>query len=291
MSTGDTDPDGRQPGSSSAGSGDSGSSGGDDSPRQRRQRLAQERHREGQQRHREAQERRGRKGPGGFRGAETLSTGQVVRAGLAVADAEGPQAVTMRRIAVELGVGTMSLYWHVDDKEQLLDLMLDAVQGEIEMPDPPSGDWRADLRTIAHNTRAVLHRHPWMGSFIGGQPPSQPNFLRHADLTLAALDGLGVPTATMVDVAGAVDTYVIGFVLRELRERETRRGTDTYDDEESSGLRSSFPELVQERYPRLARLLAEGVDPEAADKADRRFEFGLESMLDGIAARVDPSSA
>src|SRR5215212_8753897 len=79
----------------------------------------------------------------------SLSRGQIVRAAIAIADAEGFEAVTMRRLAAELGVGTMSLYWHVPNKDNLLELMRDELIGEVEMPDPPSGDWRADLRTNA----------------------------------------------------------------------------------------------------------------------------------------------
>ena len=95
------------------------------------------------------------------RRAAALSRDEIVRAAIKVADAEGPDAISMRRIARELNAGTMSLYWHVASKEELLDLMIDSVQGEQLTPEP-SGDWRADLRALTRSARAALHRHPWM---------------------------------------------------------------------------------------------------------------------------------
>src|SRR6185437_2717670 len=95
------------------------------------------------------------------RRAAALSRDEIVRTAIKVADAEGPDAISMRRIARELNAGTMSLYWHVTSKEELLDLMIDAAQGEQLAPEP-SGDWRADLRALTRGARAVLHRHPWM---------------------------------------------------------------------------------------------------------------------------------
>ena len=111
------------------------------------------------------------------RRAAALSRDEIVRTAIKVADAEGPDAISMRRIARELNAGTMSLYWHVASKEELLDLMIDAAQGEQLAPEP-SGDWRADLRALTRGARAVLHRHPWMVDFIGGRPPVGPKALQ-----------------------------------------------------------------------------------------------------------------
>ena len=85
----------------------------------------------------------------------------------------------------------MSLYWHVASKDELLDLMLDAVEGDRENPEP-SGDWRRDMREVAGATRQSLHEHPWMMDFIGGRPPAGPKSLRNLERTLAYFDGLGL---------------------------------------------------------------------------------------------------
>src|ERR1700733_3244964 len=134
------------------------------------------------QRHRE----RGARPRGRDRG---LSRAEIISAAIAVADAEGPEALSMRRIARELRVGAMSLYWHIASKEELLDLMLEAIEGEIEVPEP-SGDWQADLRVFARSARASLLRHRWAMEFIGGRPPSGPNDARNLEDMLALFDGL-----------------------------------------------------------------------------------------------------
>ena len=120
-----------------------------------------------------------------------LSRDEIVSAAIAVADAEGPDAISMRRIARELSAGAMSLYWHVASKEELLDLMLDAIEAEIEVPEP-TGDWRADLGAFAHRTRAALRQHQWAVEFIGTRPPSGPNDVRNLERLLSLLDGIGV---------------------------------------------------------------------------------------------------
>ena len=138
-------------------------------------------------------------------------------AAIAVADAEGSDAISMRRIAQVLRAGTMSLYWHVANKEHLLDLMLDVLITEVSVPEP-SGDWRADLRTLARNDRAMLLRHRWVMDFVGGRPPLGPNTLLNLDRSLALLDGLGLEIPTAMNILGTVQTYVMGAVLREMRE-------------------------------------------------------------------------
>jgi len=125
------------------------------------------------------------------RRAAALSRDEIVRAAIKVADAEGPDAISMRRIARELNAGTMSLYWHVASKEELLDLMIDSVQGEQLTPEP-SGDWRTDLRALTRGARAALHRHPWMVDFMGGRPPTGPKALQNIERALSSLDGLGL---------------------------------------------------------------------------------------------------
>ena len=117
------------------------------------------------------------------RRATGLSRDEIVRAAIEVADAEGPEAVSMRRIARELNSGTMSLYWHIGSKEELLDLMIDSIAADAEAPEP-SGDWRKDLHAIACTTRASLHRHPWAVNFMGGRPPTGPKTLRNLERSL-----------------------------------------------------------------------------------------------------------
>jgi len=219
-----------------------------------------------------------------------LSRQEIVRAAVMVADAEGAEAVNMRRISRELGVGTMSLYWHVADKQQLLDLMLDEVEGEDEAVER-SGDWLDDLGRRARARRAGLLRHRWVMDFIGGRPPLGPNTLSALERDMALLDGVAIDTRTALDVLSTVDTYVLGAVLREMREMRSEQdqeqsGLDA--DEIRAGMLQWRTRLEQSGlFPRFLRIFEEDIDPDAPETRDDRFEFGLRCVLDGIAARVE----
>ena len=157
--------------------------------------------------------------------ARGLSRADIVHKAVAIADAEGTGAVSMRRIAKDLQVGVMSLYWYIDSKDELHQLMLETVQAEIEAADP-SGDWRADLAAYARSTRAAVHRHPWAIDYIGAGPPSGPNDARNADQLIAALDGLGLDVTTMMWIVLTLGTYVMGAALREIQEMRWQRAAD-----------------------------------------------------------------
>jgi AcrR family transcriptional regulator len=221
-----------------------------------------------------------------------LSRDEIVRAAIAVADAEGPDAISMRRIARELRAGAMSLYWHVESKEELIDLMLDTLEAEIGVSEP-TGDWRADLREMAHRHRAGLLRHPWVMEFVPSRPPSGPNDARNLELTLSMVSGLGLDPRTTVDILLTVVTYVIGAVLREVQEmrfaRSRAEAEAAMTPEEIEATREGFRKWLTaevDRYPNINRMVEAGIDPDAADTRDERFEFGLDCLLDGIAARL-----
>jgi len=230
------------------------------------------------------------------RRAAALSRDEIVRTAIKVADAEGPEAISMRRIARELNAGTMSLYWHVASKEELVDLMIDTVQGEQRAPEP-SGNWRADLRALTRNARAALHRHPWMVDFIGGRPPIGPKALQNVERALASLDGLGLDKVTAMTIVMTVTTYALGAALREAQEASGERYLEQQfadvTDEERDAMLADFVARIHAtgRYPHMAALIASGVDPDAPETRDERFEFGLDCLLDGIEARLPHPTA
>ena len=230
------------------------------------------------------------------RRAAALSRDEIVRTAIKVADAEGPDAISMRRIARELNAGTMSLYWHVASKEELVDLMIDTVQGEQRAPEP-SGNWRADLRALTRNARAALHRHPWMVDFIGGRPPIGPKALQNVERALASLDGLGLDKVTAMTIVMTVTTYALGAALREAQEASGERYLEQQfadvTDEERDAMLADFVARIHAtgRYPHMAALIASGVDPDAPETRDERFEFGLDCLLDGIEARLPHPTA
>ena len=223
--------------------------------------------------------------------ARGLELDEIIAATTAVADAEGTEAVSMRRIARELGVGTMSLYWYVSSKEELHQLMLEQVQAEAEAPEP-SGDWRADLRGYARTARAALLRHPWAIDFLGIGPPSGPNDARNAERLMGALDELGLDLLSATHLLLTFGTYVMGAALREIQEiRWQRSAAETaarMSEDEIAEFLADYGRRVREagRYPHLARMLEAGVDPDSPQTRDERFEFGLDCMLEGIAGRL-----
>lgn len=225
------------------------------------------------------------------RRARGLEAADIVTAAVAVADGEGPEAVSMRRIARELEVGTMSLYWYVSSKEELHRLMLERVQAEALAPEP-SGDWRADLRGYARAMRATLLRHPWAIDFLGIGPPSGPNDARNAERLMGALDGLGVDVVTAMRALMTFGTYVVGAALREIQEirwqDSVAESTAGMTEGEIAESIAEFGRRIREsgRYPQLVRILEAGVDPDSPLTRDERFEFGVDCVLDGIAARL-----
>ncbi|MBV9381336.1 MAG: TetR/AcrR family transcriptional regulator C-terminal domain-containing protein [Streptosporangiaceae bacterium] len=220
-----------------------------------------------------------------------LTRAQIVAAAITVADAEGTEAVSMRRIARELRAGAMSLYWHVASKEELHSLMLEAIQAEAQAPGP-SGDWRADLAAFARNTRAALRRHPWAIDFLGNGPPSGPNEARNAERMLAALDALGVDIVTGLRITETVSTYVFGAALREIQEIRCERiiaeWKATLTEAEIKEFVAEMAQKIRQsgRYPHILRIMEEDIDPDAPETRDERFEFGLTCVLDGIAATL-----
>jgi AcrR family transcriptional regulator len=185
----------------------------------------------------------------------------------------------------------MSLYWHVESKEELHQLMLETVQAEIEAQ-VPSGDWRADLAAYARNTRAAMHRHPWAIDYIGAGPPSGPQDARNADRLIGALDGLGLDIMTTIWILMTLSTYVMGATLREIQEvRWHRAAEETMSGMPEGDIAEALAEFDRRvrgsgRYPYLAKVLDVGIDPDAPETRDERFEFGLSCVLDGIAARI-----
>ena len=229
-------------------------------------------------------------GPTGRRMAG-LSRADIVDIAIAIADAEGTEAVNMRRIARDLRVGTMSLYWHVGSKEELHQLMLETVHAEVEAP-PPSGDWRTDLAAYAGNTRAALLRHPWAIDFLNSGPPSGPNDAGNAERLIGALDGLGLDAKTTMWILTTLSTYVMGAALRDIQEVRWHRTMDEavaeMTEAEVQAWRDDFARQIRGsgRYPHITKILDANFDPDDPETSGDRFWFGLDCVLDGIAAAI-----
>lgn len=213
-----------------------------------------------------------------------LSRDRIVRAAITLADADGLEAVSLRKVAAALDAGPMRLYGYLSTKEELLDLMADAVYGEIAAPEP-GRDWRKTLRDVAHATRSAALRHPWFADLMGGRPHLGPNALRHLEASLAALAAAPVPGGidAVVAMRDSVNAYVIGAVRNEITERHAERVTGMDEQEwQSASMAYLTDMLASGRFPTLARVVAEAADRDA----ESRFSAGLEFLLDGIAVRL-----
>jgi AcrR family transcriptional regulator len=208
---------------------------------------------------------------------------EVVAAAMRIADRGGLDAVSMRNLADELGVGTMTLYSYVSDKDELLDLMRDEVSREMLVPEPLPDDWREALRAIASRTRGALDRHTWVLKTIAHRPRARLNTMRHIEQSLQAVASLEVDDETKGAILMAVDDYTIGHAIRA-RVRRARGGRHR------SQALDADPEveaaLAAGELPLLGAAIAargRGRFP-APPEAD--FERGLEWLLDGIEISV-----
>ena len=208
---------------------------------------------------------------------------QYVAAALAVADAEGLEAVSMRRVAGDLGSGTATLYRYITNRDELVDLMVDAAQGEDPLPEATQG-WRADLAAVAHGLRATLLRHPWLTGELAGRPSFGPNSLRRSEATLRAAVAL-TPDITLASQAlGAVRAYVLGSVAgQQAALRAEQRSGLTKEQWQRSLGPYITKVLAAGEHPMLARRVLEAEEPDP----DVEFAFGLECVLDGLAARLE----
>lgn len=227
--------------------------------------------------------------PRGGRGRGSgLNREEIVTAALRVAEAEGPDAVSMRRIAKELGVGTMSLYHHIPTKDDLLDLMTDQVMGELVLPDDALGDtWQEGLAAISRRTREVYQRHGWMLSGAWERPQFGPRAFAHIEQSLQVMKG--VPRERALVMLGVADDFVIGFVSRSIAERQALQRAGLDQAQYQDALRPYVESLLREHadaYPALAQF----VDAEWDQDEDERFERGLRWLIAGMAMDL-PSGA
>jgi AcrR family transcriptional regulator len=206
-----------------------------------------------------------------------LSRDRLVRTAIQLADADGLDAVSLRKVAAALDAGPMRLYGYIETKEELLDLMVDAVYAEIR---PAGQGWREVLRSLAAATRRAAWQHEWLADLIGGRPQLGPNTLAAGNAVLAALDG--VDLGLVVPAVAAVNAYVVGAVRREITERRAERasGMSIRQFQVAYGpyLERAF---AAGRFPALATVVRDG--PHLS--ADDQFQAGLEFLLDGIEAR------
>lgn len=233
---------------------------------------------------REAARRRTGRGPTG------LSRDQIVREAIALLDAEGADSLSMRRLAARLGSGATSIYWYVDNKEELLQLVTDEVVGEVNrMFAEPYGDaahWREVASRYAYGLRDMILRHPWVAQQIGTRPNLGPNWLEMSARMVRSFQEAGF-TGRDVDYAvGAVGAFVIGSALPEVAWRNGMAKMNMTEEEWVAACREELRRAGDE-YPGLVAAYDEWTAQEDLSVARKvAFDYGLVSMLDGLEARL-----
>jgi AcrR family transcriptional regulator len=205
---------------------------------------------------------------------QPLSRERVVRAAMALADAGGIDALTMRRLGDELGVEAMSLYKHVANKDALLDGMVDLVFAEIELPSADT-DWRTAMRDRAVSTRAALTRHPWATPLMQSRKAPGPATLRHHDTVIGTLRGAGFSVELTAHAFSVLDGYIYGFAMQQ-----RSLPFDTLEEAQEVG-RQMFARMPAGAYPHLTELTVQHILRPGYDYGDE-FEYGLDLILDGL---------
>src|SRR6516164_1190615 len=215
---------------------------------------------------------------------EPISREAIVTAAVELLDREGLAALSMRRLAEELGTGAASLYWHVGSKDGLLDLVLDQVIGEQQVPDPDPERWQEQLKDVARAQRRISLRHPYVVRISIGRIPMGPNALRYSERVLAILRAAGLPPRLAVQGYLLLIATVNGFTLDETGVEDG--GAPDRDparlQEAADMARDYIASLPADLFPNMTGLAGEF----ALSDPDERFELLIDIFVDGLARRA-----
>ena len=207
---------------------------------------------------------------------DRLSRDAIVDTALAVIDAEGVDAVTVRRLARELDTGAASLYWHVASKEQILELVYDRILGEIHFPEPDPARWDDQIREVARSSYDVFARHADAALLSIGNVPFGPNGLRMIEWMLALLRGAGAPDPIAGFFGDLLGRFIDASVLEEARAR------DQLDPEQMAMMAAYVGALPRDQFPNIVAMIPTMFSGDASS----RFELGLDFLLDGLRVHI-----
>jgi len=197
----------------------------------------------------------------------------VVQAAVDLADTDGIESLSMRKLGVALGIEAMSLYSHVANKGEVLDGMIDAVFGEIDAPSSRI-KWKSAMRRRAISIRQVMARHPWAIGLMESRTAPGPATLRHHDTVIGMLRAAGFSIELAAHALSALDSYIYGFALQE-------RNVPSVTGETARLAKLLLTQLSSDEYPHLAELTVKHVLQTGYDHGNE-FEFGLDLILDGL---------
>jgi AcrR family transcriptional regulator len=213
---------------------------------------------------------------------QPLSRAQIVAAALKLFDAEGLDGFSMRRLGTELGAGATSFYWHVKDKDQLIDLVLDEIIGEVRLDDDPSLPWRERTAALAREFRLTLIRHRHLAPIFGSRISAGPNTLRAWEHVLSVLRAGGFEGDKLTLAFASLINFASGSAVMETREPSGPGSAGKSLQDLQAAYIEMLGSLPPDEYPNLIRMIAD-LDPDRIDEA-AQFEYGLQMLLDGLEA-------
>src|SRR5690242_16138188 len=216
-------------------------------------------------------------------GQPSLSREQIVRAAMEILDDEGLDGLSMRRLGTRLGAGATSLYWHVAHKDELLELVVDEVLGEVYVPEPGDTSWRIAASVFANGMRSALLRHGWVLGLLGRHPTLGPNAMRMGERLMVLFVAAGFTGIELSHATALLNAHAIGAATSEAAVKSALRRTGM-----------TYAEVAEEVEPYLERLAPDNpeytkwrheVAPLNRDPdklLDDTYAFGLERLLDGL---------
>ncbi|XXT24025.1 TetR/AcrR family transcriptional regulator [Sorangium sp. So ce429] len=231
-------------------------------------------------------------GSHGKPGRSGLTVRAIVSAAIEIADARGLEAVSMRHLADQLNVGTMSLYTHVPGKAELTDLMIDTVYGQlyddVDAPSRQPGGWRESLRYIAARNWELYQGHPWLLEIVSARPVLGPNASLKYEAELRPLDGLGLTDVEMDSVLTLLLTHIEGTARVQANARRTRQESGMTDVEWWVATAPLLDKVIDaKRFPVATRVgQSAGQAYQGVSSPEHAFHFGLERILDAVSLLI-----
>ena len=220
------------------------------------------------------------------RGQPTLSRDQIVSAAIELLDADGLDGLSMRRLGAKLAAGATSAYWYVANKDELLELAIDEIMEEVEVPDPHAVGWRAAAGGFARGFRSMILRHSWAIGIIGTRPALGPNAMRMSDRAVAVLTVAGFSGAELSHASSLLLCHALGSATTSaaLRAATTEVGKSASD---LVAQVTPYLDRVAPDYPSVGAYWSANKGNDLGRLQEDGFDFGLERLLDGLETWLD----
>jgi len=216
---------------------------------------------------------------------ETLSREQIGRTAMALLDEEGLAGLSMRKLAAKLDAGATSLYWHVPTKNDLIDLLIDEIWGEIDVPDPELAGWRNGALLFGHSLRAAVVRHAWLPEVMYTRPSVGPNAMDLGSRGLVLFGAAGFSEQDVDLAMSSVMSYVLGTASSEVATRDMIKKSGQSVDEWAQDMMHQA-EVVAAEHPQMQASVRRRAGKDLNAALTESFAFGLDALLDGLELRV-----